>query len=141
MNDDAVFTGTYSDFRIIKTRKVAQVVVEFPIEQGERFVNRFGLPNNHEDKWVVVAWLKSESVESNGRATKAIQQAGILCKDVAFGTWLRDAKKMDINPADEGQVQDALRAILGVSSRADMRTNEQALSVWERLYDQYRDAS
>ena len=141
MSDDVVITGTYSDFRLIKTRKVAQMVVEFPIEQGQSFVSRFGLPDTHEDKWVAVAWLKSEAVESNGRATKAIQQAGILCKDIAFGTWLRDTKKMDINPADESQVQDALRAILGVSSRADMRTNDQALAVWERLYDQYRDAA
>jgi len=42
---DAVFTGTYSDFKIIKTRKVAQMVVEFPLEQGEKFINSFGLPN------------------------------------------------------------------------------------------------
>ena len=135
---DAVFTGTYSDFKIIKTRKVAQMVVEFPLEQGERFVNSFGLPNSHEEKWVAVAWVRSDAVQTNGRATSAIQQAGILCKDAAFGTWLRDAKKMDLNPHNENEVQDALRAILGVASRADMRSNDQALEIWERLYDEWR---
>ncbi len=141
MNDERVITGTYADFKIIKTRKVAQMVVEFPIEQAESFVSKLGLPKPHEEMWVAVAMLKSVSVQTGGKATSAIQQAGILCKDIAFGTWLRDTKKMDINPADESQVQDALRAILGVSSRADMRTNDQALAVWERLYDQYRDAA
>lgn len=141
MNDERVITGTYADFKIIKTRKVAQMVVEFPIEQAESFVSKLGLPKPHEEVWVAVAMLKSVSVQTSGKATSAIQQAGILCKDVSFGTWLRDSKKMEINPANEVEVQDALRTILGVSSRAEMRDNDQALAIWERLYDQYRDSS
>ena len=135
---ETIISGTYSDFRIIKTRKVAQMVIEFPIEQGEQFISKFGLPNPHEEKWVAVAWLRSEPVETNGRASKAIQQAGIMCKDVAFGTWLRDTRKFQINPANETEVQEVVRAVLGVTSRADMRTNDDALERWETLYDQFR---
>jgi hypothetical protein len=138
---ETIITGTYSDFKIIKTRKVAQMVIEFPIEQGEQFISKFGLPNTHEEKWVAVAWLRSQPVETNGRASKAIQQAGIMCKDIAFGTWLRDTRKFQINPANETEVQEVLRAILGVTSRADMRTNDDALERWETLYDQFKRQS
>ncbi|HCT52365.1 MAG TPA: hypothetical protein DF712_07885 [Balneola sp.] len=136
---DAVITGTYSDFKIIKTRKVAQMVVEFPIEQGDQFISKFGLPKPHEEKWVAVAWVRSEAVETTGRASKAIQQAGILCKDVSFGVWLNETKGMGLNPKQETEIQDAVRAILGVSSRADMRTNEQALQTWEKMYSEYQN--
>ena len=140
MSDEAVFTGTYSDFKVIKTRKVAQVVVEIPIERSETFVSKFGLPQPHEEKWVAIAWLKSEKVQQNGVATKAIQQAGILCKDEFFGHWLSKKMNAPINPKDEMQVQELLRGVLGVQSRSELRDNEQALTAWHRLYKEWMDA-
>lgn len=41
----AAFKDTYSDLRFVKSRKVAQVVVELPIEEASRFVEAFGAPD------------------------------------------------------------------------------------------------
>jgi len=65
--------GTYSDFKIVKTRNVAQVIVEIPLEQAEEFVNMFGMPTPNMEKWVAVARLNDEVVSKNEDSTIAIQ--------------------------------------------------------------------
>ena len=139
MNNEAVITGTYSDFKIIKTRQVAQVIVEVPIEHAENVVQVFGLPKPNEEQWVAIAHIRTENVTQNSRATKAIQQAGILCKDASFGAWLREKKNLqEIIPSDTITITSALKALLGVASRSEMRSNQAALEVWESIYREYK---
>lgn len=139
---DAVITGTYSDFKLIKTRQVAQMIIEVPLEKAEHVINIFGVPKPNEEKWVAVAHMRTEPVQTNARASKAIQQAGILGNDVAFGTWLRDFRGMsEVNPADRSTIENAIRALIGVKSRADMRNNDEALKMWENLLDSFTLAS
>ena len=138
MSDDRVITGTYSDFKIIKTRQVAQVVIEVPLERSKDVIDKFGLPMPNEELWLAVAAIKSESATDNARASKAIQQAGILCKDQTFGIFLQQHKNLsDVNPADHSTIENAVRAITGVRSRSEWRTNENGLNAWERLYQEY----
>lgn len=138
MSDDRVITGTYSDFKIIKTRQVAQVVIEVPLERSKDVIDKFGLPMPNEELWLAVAAIKSERVTDNARASKAIQQAGILCKDQTFGIFLQQHKNLsDVNPADHSTIENAVRAITGVRSRSEWRTNENGLNAWERLYQEY----
>ena len=83
---DAVITGTYSDFKLIKTRQVAQMIIEVPL--------------------------------------------------------LRDFRGMsEVNPADRSTIENAIRALIGVKSRADMRNNDEALKMWENLLDSFTLAS
>ena len=136
--DDAVITGTYADFKLIKTRQVAQVIIEVPQEQAKRVVDVFGLPQPNEEMWVAVAALKKERLAGNARASRAIQQAGILGKDTAFGVWLKNAKNFpEVDPHQPDTIEAAIRSVTGVKSRADWRTNEQALLIWERLYNEF----
>ena len=138
MSDARVITGTYSDFKIIKTRQVAQVVIEVPLERSKDVIDKFGLPMPNEELWLAVAAIKSERATDNARASKAIQQAGILCKDQTFGIFLQQHKNLsDVNPADHSTIENAVRAITGVRSRSEWRTNENGLNAWERLYQEY----
>lgn len=58
----AAIRATYSDLKFLKTRKVAQVVLELPIEQAGEFVSLFGAPDPSRETWVAVALL-SETKE------------------------------------------------------------------------------
>jgi hypothetical protein len=63
MSDKAVVKGCYSDFKIIKTRKVCQVVVELPLEQAQAFIHAFGLPQPGSEQWVALARLQTPAKE------------------------------------------------------------------------------
>jgi hypothetical protein len=136
--------GTYSDFKVIKSRKVIQVVIEIPIEQGNSFVGMFGVPNPSEEVWVAIAELDRRAMtgqritrEEEFEAAKAIKSAGILCKSEIFGGWLRDYREMDVDPNNHDSIARALRALLGVKSRADMRNIQEAVTAFNRLKGEY----
>lgn len=137
----AVMQGAYSDFKVIKGRKVIQMVIEFPIESSTIFTETFGIPQPHEEQWVAVALMNKTALIRNKNATTAIQQAGIVCKDSRFGGWLRDHRGMsEVDPSDPDSIAQALRAILGIKSRADLNEDEEALQVWHSIksaYDNY----
>lgn len=135
---DAVMQGAYSDFKVIKSRKVIQMVVEFPIESSASFVEMFGIPQPHEEQWVAVALMNKTAVTRNETAMKAIQDAGILCKSSSFGKWLRDERGMtEVNPEDSNSIAQSLRAILGIRSRSELQTDSEALKVWHALKSSY----
>ena len=133
----AVIRGTYADFKLVKTRNVVQMIIEVPIEDAQRVTSNFGIPTPSEEKWVAVALLDDRKVEVNSRSQKAIQQAGILGSDVAFGTFLKK-KVPEVIPNNPSSVVDGIRALTGVRSRSEFKSNETALKIWERLYDEYK---
>jgi len=135
----AVIRGTYSDFKLVKTRNVVQMIIEVPVEEAERVTATFGIPHPQEEKWVAVALLDTRKVENNTRANKAIQQAGILSKEIDFGNFLKK-KVLEVEPKDTNSIANGIRAITGVKSRSEFKNNETALKIWERLYDEYRTA-
>mgnify|MGYP001613672248 CR=1 FL=1 len=53
MSDQAAISGDYCDLRFVKGRKVAQIIIEIPIEAAGVFVQAFGTPQP--DKTVPVA--------------------------------------------------------------------------------------
>ena len=136
--NDSIMRGAYSDFKVIKSRKVIQMVVEFPIESSNSFVEMFGIPQPHEEQWVAVALMDKRAVIRNETATVAIRDAGILGKNPSFGAWLRDERGMsEVDPDNPDTIADAIRAILGVKSRSDMISDVNALQVWFSLKASY----
>ncbi len=130
--------GTYSDYKLIKTRGVISVSVEFPIEQAEEFVRMFGMPKPNTEKWVAIAGLNEEVVNKNEEVVKTIQQAGMLCKEVNFGRFLKTQKKMlDVIPNQEDTIAKGLRAILGIKSRTDFHTDPVSVLTFNRLKSEY----
>jgi hypothetical protein len=131
--------GTYSDFKIVKTRNVAQIIVEIPLEQAEEFVNMFGMPTPNMEKWVAVARLNDEVVNKNEDSTIAIQKCGMLCKEERFGMFLKNAKNMqEVNPFESDSIANSLRAILGIKSRTELHDPINLLA-WNRLLSEYEN--
>lgn len=130
--------GTYSDYKLIKSRNVVQIGIEIPIEQAEEFVSMFGMPKPDTEKWVAIAGLNEEIINKNDTIVKAIQQAGMICKDQKFGDFLIKEKKMiGIIPDDDESIAKALRALLGIKSRTDFHTDQNAVIAFNRLKSEY----
>ncbi len=133
-----IMQGTYSDYKLIKTRGVISVSVEFPIEQAEEFVRMFGMPKPDTEKWVAIAGLNEKVIHRNEDVVRTIQQAGMLCKEINFGRFLKNQKNMlDVIPEKEDTIAKGLRAILGIQSRTDFHNDNNALIAFNRLKSEY----
>lgn len=54
----AAIRGTFSDFKLIKTRKLAQLIIEIPIEQADAALTALGgLPRSDAERWCAIALL------------------------------------------------------------------------------------
>lgn len=132
-----IIQGTYSDYKIVKSRSVAQIIVEIPLETAESFVQMFGMPLPSKEKWVALAMLNERVINKNDDIAFAIQKCGILCKDKRFGKFLQEEKKMhEVNPDDENSIASALKTILGIRSRTELH-NQESLLAWNRLLSEY----
>lgn len=61
MDTPAVIRATYSDLKFLKTRKVAQIICEVPIENAGEIVKIFGAPDPSRETWVAVALLSTDN--------------------------------------------------------------------------------
>lgn len=131
----SAFRGTYSDLRFIKGRKVAQVVIEVPIEQGSRVVEVFGAPNPAEEVWVGFARLKDNAGPApTPKRSPAVKQAGIVCYEPEFWAFLRSSG-YDVH--DEQGAARFVRKWVGVTSRADIAPGSDAERRWNKLFLDY----
>lgn len=70
MTARAAFHATYSDFRLIKTRKIIQIVCEVPLERANEVLRVLGgMPDPAAEKWCAIAVLNlnkaQQPVEDN----------------------------------------------------------------------------
>jgi len=135
--EDKVIQGTYADFKVIKTRKVLQMVIEIPIEKADEFTNKFGMPDPSIEKWVAVAHLKS-SAQNTTEYNKIVQMAGILCGNSKFGEFLNNKFKTKINVNDSDAIANLLRSFCGINSRTDLSMNAVARKAFTDLHSEYR---
>ena len=63
--NNKIIQGTYSDYKIVKSRSVAQIIVEIPLETAESFVQMFGMPLPSKEKWVALAMLNEKVINKN----------------------------------------------------------------------------
>ena len=125
------FQGTYSDFRLVKGRKVAQIVVEVPIEAADHALEVLGgVPRPDAERHVAVARLQippgatTEAAIGSAAADHPpppersaapggayAKRAGILCNDPKFQAWM--------GTPDAEQTAERLRLQTGVHSRRD----------------------
>ena len=147
--------ATYVDLKFIKTRKLVQMVLELPIEQGEAVVKMFGTPRPDESVWVAVARLTDEATvpETNepkpefDMATYAIgaaQRAGILCSDERFQDWIKERSGASYIASDQmgtkamtNWVTAVMRETCNVQSRAEFDTDPAARQRFEVLESEY----
>lgn len=151
MTAAAAFRATYSDWKLIRTRKVVQVVLEVPVEQADQAYQVLGgMPLSGEETWVAVARL---DVSAPAAVDKPVQtrrpvaaekrlarQAAICCGDPVFQKFLAEHQMMQ-----DGMMQDgigdpaatAVRMICGVKSRSEIVPGSKAGQAWERLHGKF----
>lgn len=135
---NSVMEGTYSDFKLVKTRSVAQIIVEIPIERASRWVEMFGLPTPNMEQWVAIAALRQSAIVKSDESTQAVKVAGMLCNNPEFGVFLRDVVGLsEVLPDNADSIANALRTILGIHSRTEFHTNEEAMTAFYRVKGEY----
>lgn len=71
MEPPAAIRATFSDFKTVKTRSVAQLVFEIPIEQADTALKALGgVPQPQAEKWVGIARLNEKAVQSDPEPPK-----------------------------------------------------------------------
>lgn len=155
----AAFAATYSDWRVIKGRKVVQVVFELPLEKADEAYSVLGgMPNPAAEVWCGIARLQEPGAAVSARdvapnredaADKVAspssrpkrawgdlspaQQAGLLCGDPMFQQFLCGLGNASHPGRDEAA--EAVRRICRVRSRAEITTDN---IEWRNLVADFR---
>lgn len=79
--------------------------------------------------------------EFTERANRAIQSAGMLCRNSTFQQYLmiRGWMDPDISEPSMEDAANALRGALGIQSRTEFRSNKDALEAFDRMREDYQD--
>lgn len=155
-------SATFSDFRIVKGRKVAQLIFETPLEAADEALRMLGgLPRPDAERWVGIAPLKTaptpapapvaNDVPPKGRrpfhTLPRSQQAAIACADPRFRQWLTDVVNRRIGSPPPGhpphietasEAAEEVRLRIGIESRRELDTYETAGRGWDSLYRDFR---
>lgn len=152
----AALAGTFADFKLVKTRSVAQLVIELPIEQADAALSILGgVPKPGAEVHVALARLREAPLPAKERApaadrsfrakqvyaesddgTQAVTRAALLCRDTMFQQWAADRSR---RPATEEAATVWLRWCAGVKSRSEIATDPKALAAFLKLEREYRD--
>lgn len=128
MTDQAVFSASYADFKLVKTRSSFQIIIEAPIEQADDFVRKFGIPQPGTEVPVALARLKAapaKPAELGGWASLSpSQQAWRLCQSPRFQEWELGhiAFRGTSDPAD--LTRESLCRNFNISSRGELNDHE-----------------
>lgn len=129
----AAFHASYADWKLVKSRKVVQIVLEVPMEASDAAYQLLGgMPNPAAEIWVGVARLakqpdtEPEQKERRRWSDLSVgEQAGIRCNEADFQRFV------DANNASEAAA--TLRERFNVASRKDIRRDR-----WEEFETEYQ---
>lgn len=148
----AAFQATYSDWKLIRSRKVVQIVLEVPVERaGHAYDVLGGMPNPAAETWCAVARLdaqrptedttaaatahaqqpapKAQPTPSPARALRNhAQQAGIMCSRPTFWKFAQERGHPEV--VDSETAADYVRMYCGVNSRSEIKNGTRAEQRW-----------
>jgi hypothetical protein len=144
-DEPAAIKATFFDFRLIKGRKQAQLVLEIPIEEADNALAALGgIPQPQSDHWVAVARLngvaKPEPEPKEKRRwedLKLSMQASIRCNEPAFQRYLREMRGSEAHGDDDEDAANCVRRICRISSRSALNNNPDAAARWRDLDRHY----
>jgi hypothetical protein len=150
MDKHAVLRGTFSDFKLIRGRKVAQLVIEVPLEQADAALQALGgIPNPADERWVAVARLNQQAKQASqaeesdeaGRRRRFHEmnpaaQIAMSCSSPSFREYLRD-HKCGFLPDDKDACDKWLKGYLGIQSKTEVVPGSEAFALWNDLRGSY----
>jgi len=144
------FRATYSDWKLVKTRGVVQVIFEVPIADHDAAYEVLGgMPVQGKERWFGIAALRSSQEEAeesrqdqkqppetdgDRRPWQTLQpsaQSAIRCGEPMFWAFLREEYKHRV--ANKEDAATSVRKITGVNSRAHFNENHKARVQWNLL--------
>ncbi len=143
--------AAWADFKLVKTRQVAQLIFEVPIEAADTALRSLGgVPRPDKETWVGIAPITEEAATRAptpadkpkripiGDMTR-VAQAGMLCHDDRFIQFLSQQYEMPVNtrrPIAEDAAE-FVRAWCKVTSRKQLDTDPDRGKVWDQLRAEY----
>lgn len=161
MQSAAAFRGVYTDWKLVRTRSVVQIVVEVPVEtSGEAYRVLGGMPAPGTSIWCAIARLneggeagqqtqdnisptqreaepeKPHPAQRSWHNLSPAQQAGIRCSEPAFIRFLSEEFNSSI--MHEKSAADFVRFHCLVASRADIKPNHPSARLWRELDEKFQ---
>lgn len=140
MSANAVIAGTFSDFKIVKSRRAAQIIVEVPLERAEAAISILGMPRPEAERWVAIAPLafnpsQPPTALGTDEGQRAVTAAVLRCKEPDFQRFL-------LGPGDwtEDDAAQALYERLDITSRREIGTKPGVLARWKALSGAFMEA-
>lgn len=139
----AAFQATYSDFKLVKTRKVAQLIFEVPIEGVDAALAVLGgMPDSSKERWVGIAPLRApaEAKEPEPKGKKhwrdlsPSQQAGIRCGEPIFWAFL---ETKGYAPTNTDEAAEAIRDLFAIPSRSELNGTMTIGIAWQKFDDEF----
>jgi hypothetical protein len=161
----AAFRATFSDWKLVKSRKVVQLVFEVPMEGADYAYQVLGgMPNPAAEVWCAVARLNEKGGElaSNhdprpadttprpqpdkpaGGAKRSwheltpAQQAGIRCNEPPFWLFLSENRSGWTEVKNANEAAAVVRKWCQIESRTELNTDAVAATHWRELDTSYR---
>jgi hypothetical protein len=138
MTDSAAFKATFSDFRIVRSRKVATFLFEVPLEQADTALRALGgIPQAATEVWCAIARLDTKVVEKTKRKFEELpiaSQIGIICNEPRFWKFLNEDGYECNGEPDAARI---VRSRCGVESRSHITPDTEAWKKWYNLRNNY----
>lgn len=152
----AAIAAAYSDWKLVKTRGVVQIVLEIPLHDTAHALDVLGgMPDVSKERWFAIAALKDQKgvaqQPSDAKPQPVLdkpqagakrwgdmqpaQQAGIRCGEPLFLAFLKEERPDDWHDASEDPAE-CVRMICRVESRS-LLNREDAAQRWQKLNDQF----
>lgn len=134
MTCPAAFSATYSDFKLVKTRKVAQLVFEVPLEAVDAALAVVGgMPDPSAERWFGIAPLREEAVKAktDWSDMPPASQAFLRCQDIVFRKFLAETHGLKVSTEDDAAV--TVRELCGVQSRSELSVKHAARVAWHQI--------
>jgi len=135
------FRATYSDWKLVRTRQVVQIVFEVPLADADAAYEILGgMPNSSKEQWFGIASIQEARAPKQKREWRDMTpatQAGIRCNEPAFAAFLKEQRADDWHEAQNDPAA-CVRLICGVSSRAYIEKDQRSRVIWKQLDDQFQ---
>lgn len=140
-------SATFSDFRIVKGRKVAQLIFETPLEAADDALSKLGgLPRPDAERWVGIAPLVGkpkaeqkpeapapEPEKAAHASSKPSIDAFWMCRRRDFQEWL--------GVTSESAADERIKEILRIQSKTQLDADGGAAIHWRDLLDRFHAAT
>ena len=155
------FKATYSDWKLVKTRGVVQIVFEVPLAEADGAYEILGgMPVIAKERWFGIAAIKASQQEedravprqtsspSTGGAKRdkmdwrdlqPAAQAALRCNDATFRAFLveeHESRPRDVSDPEEAA--EFIRSMFGINSRSELGTDQRKRVLWHQLDEQYQ---